>query len=245
MEDAAKGPKNKKGHIVIKCTACGKRHTIEQPGSSPQESGTAVERQPDGIQMVSRRPTDKGGRKKVAQFFVWASARLAAKAHEEIEKGGFSQGERSTYPECPGEERKNSKLQETREKYGGSTRAPSLVSSRDSLDHGEGSSMDARSLTRRRESSPISVPLPTRHRQSHDDSGSLPNNGLLHSASHDCPRSSLAPSGGWSDRLNPFSDQEPRRSRAYSGSMISPTTLSPPTPTSLTIIITPTSDGND
>lgn len=233
---------------MIKCTGCGKRNTIELSGSSPQES-TAVEKQADEIEMViPRRFTlppekDMGGRKMVAQFFVWASARLAAKAHEEMEKTGFKRDHRSSYPEVPGEEHKNSNLQEQREKYGGSSRAPSFVSSKDSFDNGEGPSRDVRSLNRRTESCPIPSPLPTRHRQDHDHFGSLPNNGLLHSASLERPQSPGAPPRGWPGGLSPFSDQGPRRTRADSGSTISPTTLSPPTQTPFTLIVTP--DVND
>lgn len=70
--------------------------------------------------------SDPGGRRKVARLLNWATATLAAKANQKMEKSGFKQDQRLTYPETPGEAYRSPRLQEQREKYRSSRNSPIL-----------------------------------------------------------------------------------------------------------------------
>jgi hypothetical protein len=249
-----------KGNTVVKCpgpgcTDCelsnnqdGFRRESETSGEG---EGTVSE-----IEMITTRTAtmhthntnttqnkeDLGGRRKVARLLNWASDALTTKAHQQIENGGFKPDQRLAYPETPGENHKNPNLSEQKAKYTrSSTPAPSFVSSRGSLDNGEGPSNRARSRTRRGESFPIPRPPPATTHRSRSHAGSLPGVGLLDPHSPHCPSTPGTPSGGWSQQLRPFGITTPNRSRANSASDVSPTTTSPASysfpPSTPTIII--------
>ncbi|CAG8368162.1 unnamed protein product [Penicillium salamii] len=245
MDAAGKGDKQKQ------CKECARSETTtssrRQSGTSTEdqelETRTPIHQTPTlGNEPLVRQPTalslkDKGGRRKVAHILNWASENIAIRTHSQYEKGGFKRDHRSTYPETPGEHYKNSKLLADKAKYGES-RAPSFVSSRGSIDNGEGSSRSARSPTRH-ESYPISSPSPARSRSRHhrDHSRSFPTDGRLHTSScYPNPEGSLRE---WSQNLHPFSGGVLSRSRADSSSdtPISPTTITSPTQINPTIIV--------
>ncbi|CAG7940503.1 unnamed protein product [Penicillium salamii] len=244
MDAAGKGEQQKQ------CKECARSETTtssrRQSGTSTEdqelESQTPIHQTPTlGNEPLARQPTalslkDKGGRRKVAHILNWASENIAIRTHSQYEKGGFKRDHRSTYPETPGEHYKNYKLPEDKLRYGES-RAPSCVSSRASIDNGEGSSRSARSPTRH-ESHPISSPSPARSRSRHnrDYSRSFPTDGRLHTSSY-CPN----PEGlsqEWPQNLRPFSGVS-SRSRANSSSevAVSPTTMLPPNQNYPTIIV--------
>lgn len=235
MEAAGKEDGQQEENVAGKCPNCD--CAVSDTGSSTRpDSRTSAERQEPDIEMTAiRRPTTNQtittqpdlGRRKVARFFNTASNIMTAKAHNQIEKTGFKPEAKTTYPETPGEEYKNIHLQNQRDKYKRSStpdnrsKAGSFISSRDSVDNGEGSSRRPRSPTRR------SVPTPAasrpRSRQTH--SNSLPSGGIFETSTLQCPP--VTAPGGWKRQLSPFGITPISRSRAPSISEVSPTTSSP------------------
>ncbi|KAJ5445130.1 Transcription factor [Penicillium cf. griseofulvum] len=215
---------------VEKCPHCD--CAVSNTGSSSRRgSRTSAERQDTNTETTPiRRPTTNTqpdlGRRRVARFLSRTSALLADKAHKQIEEGGFKRNAKTTYPLTPGEEYKNSKLQDQIDHYQRSStpdnrsRAASFISNAGSVDNGEGSSRP-RSPTRhsvpaRAVSRPIS-------RNAH--SNSLPSGGVLRASTLQCPPATVF--GGWQGQSGPFASTSISRSRAPSTSEISPTASSP------------------
>ncbi|KAF4766633.1 hypothetical protein N7455_005702 [Penicillium solitum] len=235
---------------VGKCPNCD--CAVSDTGSSSRrESRTSAERQDPDIEMTAiRRPTTNQttgtqpdlGRRKVARFLMAASAIMTTKAHNQIEKTGFKPEAKTTYPETPGERYKNSDLQKQRDEYKRSStpdnrsRAASFISSRGSVDNGEGSSRRPRSPTRR------SVPTPAisrpKSRQAH--SNSLPSGGIFETSTLQCPP--VAAFAGWQRQLSPLDITPISQSRAPSISDVSPTTSSPRPQSTPEIVISPDED---
>lgn len=225
---------------VGQCSCCCNCTSSETPISSRRGSGASAERQDEEVQMTTLRrpttnqttstnpPTPDLGRRKVARFFNKTSNILATKAHKQIEKGGFKHGAKTSYPQTPGEEYKNRQLEQQKAKYQQSStpdnrsRAGSFMSSRDSVDNGEGSSRSPRSRTRHS----VPTPTPSRPRSRQNHANSLPGQGVSELSAVHSPRSL---SGGWpTNQLSPFDRTPGQRSRATSLSeSISPTTSSP------------------
>ncbi|CAG8006519.1 unnamed protein product [Penicillium olsonii] len=249
---AAEMAAERKSDKKEKCKECARP---ESSSSSRRQSETSTEDQEPDNDTPSEQPTtsgnetlirqftartltgDVGGRRRFARFMNWASENIAVRTHSQYEKGGFKQDQKDNYPELPGERLRNSELPIQILKYNEYSRAASFVSSTGSLDNGEESSKMACRPTPGRKSYPISSPSPARSRQHGDHSGSLPNDGLLHTS----PYHPSSPETSWQDwpqNLRPFSGRASSRSRADSGSdtAISPTTMSP-SPMPPTIIV--------
>ncbi|KAJ5787282.1 hypothetical protein N7457_002272 [Penicillium paradoxum] len=226
---------------VGQCACCSNCTSSETPTSSRRGSGTSAERQNAEIQLTPLRrhtttqtastnpPTPDLGRRKVARFFNKTSNMLATKAHRQIEKGGFKNDAKTSYPQTPGEEYKNSLLRRQEAEYKRSStpdnrsRAGSSVSVRDS-DNGEGSSRMSRSPTRH------SVPTPTvsRPRSRPNHANSLPGRSLFESSTLHSPSPGSLSSGWPTHQLSPFDRMNSQRSRAPSlDESVSPTTSSP------------------
>lgn len=250
MEAAEKEDGQQEESIVGKCPNCD--CAVSDTGrSSRRESRTSSDRQDPDIEMTTiRRPTTNQtlgtqpdlGRRKVARFLIAASDIMTTKAHNQIEKTGFKPEAKTTYPETPGERYKNSDLQKQIDKYKMSStpdnrsRAASFVSSRGSVDNGEGSSKRPGSPTRR------SVPTPTISRpKSHQaHSNSLPSGGLFGTSTLQCPPAAASP--GWQRQLSPLDITPISRGRAPSMSDVSPTTSSPKPQSTPEIGISPDED---
>lgn len=250
MEAAGKEDGQQEETIVGKCPNCD--CAVSDTGnSSRRESRTSAERQDPDIEMTTiRRPTTNQtigtqpdlGRRKVARFLIAASAIMTTKAHNQIEKTGFKPEAKTTYPETPGERYKNSDLQKQIDEYKRSStpdnrsRAASFISSRGSVDNGEGSSRRPRSPTWR------SVPTPNisrpKSRQAH--SNSLPSGGIFGTSTLQCPP--VAASAGGQRQLSPLDITPNSRSRAPSMSEASPTTSSPRPQATPEIVISPDED---
>ncbi|CAI7629263.1 unnamed protein product [Penicillium viridicatum] len=250
MEAAGKEDGQQEETIVGKCPNCA--CAVSDTGSSSRrESRTSAERQDPDIEMTTiRRPTTNQtigtqpdlGRRKVARILIAASAFMTTKAHNQIEKTGFKPEAKTTYPETPGERYKNSDLQKQIDEYKRSStpdnrsRAASFISSRGSVDNGEGSSRRPRSPTRR------SVPTPDisrpKSRQAH--SNSLPSGGIFGTSTLQCPP--VSASAGGQRQLSPLDITPISRSRAPSMSDVSPTTLSPRPQDTPEIVISPDED---
>ncbi|CAG8233728.1 unnamed protein product [Penicillium olsonii] len=249
---AAEMAAERKSDKKEKCKLCARP---ESSSSSRRQSETSTEDQEPDNETPSEQPTtsgnetlirqftartltgDVGGRRRFARFMNWASENIAVRTHSQYEKGGFKQDQKDNYPELPGERLRNSELPIQILKYNEYSRAASFVSSTGSLDNGEESSKMACRPAPGRKSYPISSPSPARSRQHGDHSGSLPNDGLLHTS----PYHPSSPETSWQDwpqNLRPFSGRASSRSRADSGSdtAISPTTMSP-SPMPPTIIV--------
>ncbi|KAJ5144010.1 uncharacterized protein N7515_002797 [Penicillium bovifimosum] len=221
------------------CAHCGNCASSETRSSSRRESGTST----DDIHMTNmRRHTTNQtstthsksegdlGRRKVAQFLNRTSTLMAVKAYKQIERGGFNHDAKTTYPTTPGEEYKNKLLQSQQLKYqithtpDTRSRAGSFISSRESVDNGEGSSRMSRSPVRQS----VPAPTPARPRSRPNHANSL---GALFEPSTSQSLSPGSLSENWTGgQLRPSDRRPSQRSRATSTSSnsdISPTTVSP------------------
>ncbi|KAJ5373433.1 hypothetical protein N7517_005439 [Penicillium concentricum] len=211
---------------VGRCTHCD--CAVSDTGSSSRRgSRTTVERLDGNNEMPPiRRPTTNIqpdlGRRKVARFFNKTGTLIANKAQKQIENGGFRA--KTTYPLTPGEEYKNSKLQDQMAHFQRSStpdhrsKAGSFISNTGSVDNGEGSS---RSWSQTRHSVPTPAVLRPTPGKAH--SNSLPGE-VLRTSTLQC--SPALASGGW-QQLRPFGTTPISRSRAPSTSEISSTASSP------------------
>ncbi|KAJ5502147.1 hypothetical protein N7463_005021 [Penicillium fimorum] len=209
-----------------RCTHCDCA-VSDTRSSSRRGSRTTVERLDGNIEMPPiRRPTTNTqpdlGRRKVARFLNKAGTLIANKAQKQIEDGGFKRNAKTTYPLTPGEEYKNSKLQDHMAHYQRSStpdhrsRAGSFISNTGSVDNGEGSSSPTRH----------SVPTPAvlRPTPGKAHSNSPPGGGVFRTSTLPC--SPALASGAW-PQSSLFSITPISRSRAPSTSEISPTASSP------------------
>jgi hypothetical protein len=224
--------------LCARCGArCGNCASSETQSSSRRESETSTDEhqmEASGRRATNQTTTTQSrsepdlGRRKVAKFLNKTSNMLAIKAYKQIERGGFNRDAKTTYPTTPGEEYKNKELQSQQLKYqithtpDTRSRAGSFISSRESVDNGEGSSRMSRSPVRH------SVPAPThtRPRSRLNHTSSL---GGLEPSNSQCP-SPGALSENWLGRprlLDRTSSQRSRATSTSSNSDISPTTVSP------------------
>ncbi|OQE36183.1 hypothetical protein PENCOP_c012G06403 [Penicillium coprophilum] len=148
MEAAEKEDGQSGGLTVGNCPNCGGSGS-DTDSNSRQESRTDTGRPSSDIEMAILRPvanqtTEPAHKRKIARFFNAASAKMTIKAHEKFEHTGFIRNAKSTYPEIPGERYRNyRKTADKCELLPKPERRPSadgFISSKDSVDNGEGGS---------------------------------------------------------------------------------------------------------
>ncbi|KAJ5542114.1 hypothetical protein N7535_004537 [Penicillium sp. DV-2018c] len=214
---------------VGQCARCGNSASSDTRSDSRRGSGNSIHPHTTNQSSATQSRSEGDlGRRKVAQVLNRTSTLLAVKAYKQIERGGFNADAKILYPTTPGEEYKNKLLKSQQLKYQSThtpdtrSRAGSFISSRGSVDNGEGSSRTSRSPIRHS----VPAPTPARSRSRPNHASSL--GGLSEPPTLQC-RSPGALSENW--QMRPSDTRSSQRSGATSTSSnsdISPTTVSPP-----------------